>query len=68
MHGLASGDVALLENLRFFPGEEANVPEFAEQLSLRLADLYVNDAFGTAHPAHASTVGITQFLPWLVDS
>jgi phosphoglycerate kinase len=52
----------LLENLRFHPEEEANDPEFARQLA-RLGDLYVNDAFGTAHRAHASTEGITHYLP-----
>ena len=56
------GDVVLLENLRFHPEEEANDPEFARQLA-SLADLYANDAFGTAHRAHASTVGIAAFLP-----
>jgi len=56
------GDVALLENLRFHRDEEANEPVFAHALA-RLADVYVNDAFGTAHRAHASTVGITQYLP-----
>lgn len=55
------GDVALLENLRFQPGEEANDPAFAESLS-KFADLYVNDAFGAAHRAHASTAGITKFV------
>ncbi|MDQ6781177.1 MAG: phosphoglycerate kinase [Candidatus Eremiobacteraeota bacterium] len=59
---LRDGDVLLLENLRFHPGEEANDPEFARQLAA-LGDLYVNDAFGTAHRAHASTVGITRYLP-----
>ncbi len=54
------GDVALLENLRFQPGEEANDPKFAEALA-HLGDLYVNDAFGAAHRAHASTAGITKF-------
>ncbi|HEY2615581.1 MAG TPA: phosphoglycerate kinase [Chthoniobacterales bacterium] len=55
------GDVALLENLRFHPGEEANDPKFAEALA-KLGDLYVNDAFGAAHRAHASTAGITKFV------
>ncbi|OLC31099.1 MAG: phosphoglycerate kinase [Armatimonadetes bacterium 13_1_40CM_64_14] len=57
-----NGDVVLLENLRFHPEEEANDPAFARALA-SLADLYVNDAFGTAHRAHASTVGIARFLP-----
>lgn len=56
------GDVVLLENLRFHPEEEANDPAFAQALA-RLADVYVNDAFGTAHRAHASTAGITRYLP-----
>jgi len=55
------GDVTLLENVRFHPGEEANDPKFAEALA-KLGDLYVNDAFGAAHRAHASTVGITKFV------
>lgn len=59
---LKPGQVMLLENLRFHPGEEANDPTFARELA-SLGDLYVNDAFGTAHRAHASTVGITQYLP-----
>jgi phosphoglycerate kinase len=59
---LQPGQVALLQNLRFYPGEDANRPEFAQQLA-QLADLYVNDAFGTAHRAHASTEGITKYLP-----
>jgi phosphoglycerate kinase len=59
---MQSGDVLLLENLRFHPGEEENNAEFARALS-RLADVYVNDAFGTAHRVHASLVGITKFLP-----
>jgi phosphoglycerate kinase len=59
---LAPGQVLLLENLRFHPEEEANDPEFARQLA-RLADLYVDDAFGAAHRAHASTEGITRYLP-----
>src|SRR5438309_805250 len=56
-----NGDVALLENLRFQPGEEANDPSFAKALA-SVGDLYVNDAFGAAHRAHASTVGITKFV------
>jgi phosphoglycerate kinase len=55
------GDVTLLENVRFHPGEEANDPVFAEALA-KLGDLYVNDAFGAAHRAHASTTGITKFV------
>ncbi len=58
---MQNGDVALLENLRFQPEEEANDPEFAKALA-KLGDLYVNDAFGVAHRAHASTVGITKFI------
>ncbi len=56
------GEILLLENLRFHPEEEANDPEYARQLA-SLADLYINDAFGSAHRAHASTVGIVSFLP-----
>ena len=55
------GDVTLLENVRFQPEEEANDPKFAEALA-RLGDIYVNDAFGAAHRAHASTAGITKFI------
>ena len=58
---MESGDVALLENVRFQPGEEANDPNFAKALA-ELGDLYVNDAFGVAHRAHASTVGVTRFV------
>ncbi|MBF2036235.1 MAG: phosphoglycerate kinase [Leptolyngbyaceae cyanobacterium T60_A2020_046] len=61
VNGLQNGQVALLENVRFYDGEEANDPEFAKQLAAN-ADLYVNDAFGTAHRAHASTEGVTKFL------
>jgi phosphoglycerate kinase len=59
---MKTGDVMLLENLRFHPGEEENDEKFARSLS-KLADVYVNDAFGTAHRVHASIVGITKFLP-----
>ncbi len=55
--GLADGEALLLENLRFHAGEEANDPAFAESLA-RLCDVYINDAFGTAHRAHASTAGL----------
>jgi phosphoglycerate kinase len=59
---MREGDVLLLENLRFHTEEEKNDSMFARQLA-RLADVYVNDAFGTAHRAHASTEGMTKFLP-----
>lgn len=59
---LQNGDVALLENVRFYAEEEDNDPEFAKKLA-SVADLYVNDAFGTAHRAHASTEGVTHYLP-----
>src|SRR6266496_1216840 len=58
---MENGDVALLENLRFQPGEEANDPNFATALA-ELGHLYVTDAFGAAHRAHVSTVGITKFV------
>ncbi|MFZ1730359.1 MAG: phosphoglycerate kinase [Bacteroidota bacterium] len=58
---LQPGDVMLLENLRFHPEEEANDPHFARALA-ELGEVYVNDAFGTAHRAHASTEGVTHFL------
>ena len=60
--GLADGDVLLLENVRFHPEEEKNDPEFAKQLA-SLAEIFVNDAFGTAHRAHASTEGVAHDLP-----
>ena len=60
--GLQNGEIVLLENLRFYPQEEANNPNFAQSLA-RLADIYVDDAFGACHRAHASIVGIAQYLP-----
>jgi len=59
---LKPGEVLLLENCRFYPDEEANNPEFAKELA-SYGDIYVNDAFGTAHRAHASTEGVAHFLP-----
>jgi len=59
---LEAGEVVLLENVRFHAEEEKNDPEFARQLA-KLADVYVNDAFGTAHRAHASTEGVAKLLP-----
>jgi phosphoglycerate kinase len=56
------GDVLLLENVRFYPGEEKNDPELAKAFA-ELADVYVNDAFGAAHRAHASTEGIAKYIP-----
>ena len=61
------GDVLLLENVRFYPGEEKNDPELAKQFAA-LADVYVNDAFGAAHRAHASTAGIAEHLPAVAGS
>ncbi len=58
---LAPGDILLLENTRFNPGEEANDPALSEQLA-KLADVYISDAFGTVHRAHASTEGVTKFI------
>ena len=59
---IGEGDILLLENLRFHPQEELNDDAFAHDLAA-LADVYVNDAFGTAHRAHASTVGVAKYLP-----
>lgn len=59
--GMQNGQVALLENVRFYDGETDNDPDFAKKLATN-ADLYVNDAFGTAHRAHASTAGVTKYL------
>ena len=58
---LAPGDILLLENTRFHPGEETNDPALSEQLA-KLADVYISDAFGTVHRAHASTEGVTKFI------
>jgi 3-phosphoglycerate kinase len=62
VYALEEGEVVLLENVRLHPEEEKNDPDFAEKLA-SLAQLYVNDAFGTAHRAHASTEGVTKFVP-----
>ncbi|MBL7159836.1 phosphoglycerate kinase [Candidatus Microgenomates bacterium] len=59
---LKQGQIAMLENIRFCPGEEQNDVQFSKHLSL-MADIFVNEAFGAAHRAHASTVGVTNFLP-----
>lgn len=59
---LQDGEILLLENVRFYPGEEKNDPELAKEFA-KLADVYVNDAFGAAHRAHASTEGIAHHLP-----
>ena len=61
---LTDGQIALLESLRFHKGETDNDPDFARQLS-NLAEVFVNDAFGTAHRAHASTFGVAELLPCL---
>jgi len=61
VEAMSNGDVVLLENVRFIAGEEKNDPEFAKELA-SLAEVYVNDAFGAAHRAHASTEGVTKFL------
>ena len=60
--GLKDGEIALLENLRFHPGEEANDPDFVKALAA-LGDVFVNDAFSAAHRAHASTEGLAHVLP-----
>lgn len=62
VEAMAEGDVLLLENLRFHPGEEKNDPQFAKELAF-LADIYVNDCFSTSHRRHASFVGIPKLLP-----
>ena len=59
---LKPGEALLLENLRFYPEEEKNDPEFAKKLA-SLADIFVSDAFGTVHRAHASTAGVAAYLP-----
>lgn len=60
--GLKAGEVLVLENTRFYPGEEKNDQDLAKGMA-KLADLYVNDAFGTAHRAHSSTEGVARYLP-----
>ncbi len=62
VESMTPGSVVLLENIRFYPGEEENDPEFARKLAEPF-DIYVNDAFGTAHRAHASTEGVAHYLP-----
>ena len=59
---LGEGDIMLIENVRFHKEEEKNDPEFSKQLA-SLAEIYVNDAFGTAHRAHSSTAGVADYLP-----
>jgi len=66
VNSLKDGEVCLLENLRYHKEEEKNVPEFAEKLA-ELGDVYVNDAFGSAHRAHASTEGVTKFITTCVS-
>jgi phosphoglycerate kinase len=60
--GMSPGSVVLLENVRFYPGEEKNDPDFARDMA-SLTDIFVNDAFGAAHRAHASTAGIAAYIP-----
>ena len=62
VQALKNGQILLLENLRFYPGEEKNDPDFVHQLS-RLAQIYITDAFGTSHRKHASTFGVPQSMP-----
>jgi len=62
VNAMRDGEIVMLENVRFHPGETKNDPEFARQLAA-LGELYVNDAFGTAHRAHASTVGVARYMP-----
>ncbi len=62
VEGMNAGDVVLLENVRFYPEEEKNDPAFAKKLAA-FGDIFVNDAFGSAHRAHASTVGVAHYLP-----
>lgn len=62
VQGMKPGDVLMLENLRFYPGEEKNDPDFARSLA-ELADIYVNDAFAVSHRAHASVEAVTRFMP-----
>ncbi len=62
VNAMKDGDVVLLENIRFYKEEEKNDPEFSKQLA-SLAEIYVNDAFGTAHRAHSSTEGVAKFIP-----
>lgn len=62
VHELQAGEILLIENVRFEPGEEKNDPELAQAFA-NLAEIYVNDAFGAAHRAHASTTGIAEYLP-----